>query len=200
LATGPEGDPWDDETLIWLGQSKYINISVTHIERKFGSGESAFGLQSQLGQPEMTVTGFLKNAPQHAEVEITFDSNLTQFGQAILTHYIGLPHPMGQVNLPYIQMILRDSDNEFQAGLIEAMRDTLSTEQAIADARVWVGFRDGWDNSDPRSRVSFSLAGSLTWSFLHSPKLAKWAFPGGGEAGLASYPDLLMLRASPEED
>ena len=52
---GPDGDPWDETTLSWLGKTSMLDLRVTHTERRFKGGPGAPWGHIQSGNPEVNI-------------------------------------------------------------------------------------------------------------------------------------------------
>ncbi len=197
--SGPDGDPWDAETLVNLEKNSGFSISITHIERQFRHGAKAPKSFDDRGTPETIITGVFPFYPQHVHVEITFDLELDAYGEAYLTHYLNQFHKECKVNLPFLGIILRDGDNNIKNGIFEALRDSVMAGRSDIELRIWPTFQEGWSAVEPGAQRVFAIDGVQTWAALHSPTLAKWAYPIG-ECDLDTYPNPLNLRAAPKDE
>lgn len=198
VAAGPGGDPWDQETLDWLGKTKMLSLHITHVERRFKGGPGAPWGRNKSGNPEVVVSGHLYGAPQHVHLQIEFEDDLQSYGDGWLTYYLDQEHPTGGLNIPYLQIRLQDADQSIRGGFVEALRDAVTAGGNQADARAFIKPGDKWDGIEGGHTRTIDIEGIIVWANTRAPNTPGWALPLG-EFDLRDYPSPSQLRSKPKE-
>ena len=195
---GPDGDPWDETTLSWLGKTSMLDLRVTHTERRFKGGPGAPWGHIQSGNPEVIVTDYLPHAPQLIHLVIEFQGDLHGYGEGWLTYQMDNEHPTGRVNVPVLQLRLQDIDQSIRTGFIEALRDSVSAGGNQAEARAFIKFGATWDGVRGGHGRTIDVEGMIVWAHTRASSLPSWALPIG-EWDLGIHPDPRHLRLKPSE-
>lgn len=187
-------NPWDVATVAKICQSDKIGFRIRHVETRFRDGAFGPGKEFKCAEHEVIGVGEIDGFPQFVFVEVTFHSQMREFGVVVLDYQYNLVHGGTRVNMPTLKVVLQDAEGHTAKAMHQAVRDALTSGEDGADMRVWTHFDPGWDK---RGAVIYGhITGAQVWAELHTPSLPGWAKPIG-IGDLSAYPDASRLRAAP---
>ncbi|MHA6731578.1 hypothetical protein [Devosia sp. A369] len=184
-------DPWDQKTLDHLKNTKMIDLQISHIERRFPRGDLVPSRSRREFWPEVVLSGHLE-VLQHVHVRVEFNPDLSGFGDARLTFFADVESPSGPLNVPYLNIVIRDEAGQIRTGAVEALRDAIASGEPSIRARIWPSGYD-WDRTSGGHGRTFEIGGMIIWSRLRSKDSAAWQGPIG-EAVFDNYPSPHRLR------
>ncbi|GEM_PF-4897796 len=189
-------NPWDASNIAKICTAEKLNVRILHIEKLYRDGAFAPDKEHKFSEITVVGTGVIPDFPQHVHVELTFQKEMQDYGVMVLTYQYNMSHQYRSVNMPLVQIVLRDESGGFAASMYEAMRDALLSGQDGIEMRCWMNFAPGWEQRE--STVYGKITGSQVWSNLHAANIPPWSMPIAF-GNLQDYPDATRLRAAPEK-